>query len=143
MWGGLLLIALGIVGASAAGQSLAWQMQTRWKYTSGHCRVVKAEVVPSNNGYELNIEHQVEVDGQVYRATRNTEQTTPSYNNLPDAETALASYPVGSLQPCWYDAADPNRHSVLVRRDMDTLLQSTVMAVSLLLGITGIWLLRR
>ena len=141
-WFGVLLVLMSIVGVCAALNSLCWQLQTRWQYTEGVCRVVTAEIVHFNNSYELNIEHQVEVNGRKYRPTRNTEQHNPSYNNLHDAEEALQRYRAGSEHPCWYDDADPDRHSVLVSRDMDTRTQSMVLCVSLALGVIGVSLVK-
>jgi len=143
VWIGVALTVLAAVVVAAAVQSLSWQLQTRLRFTKGQCRVVAAEIVKYSYSYELRIAHQVEIDGRAYGRHENTEQHTPSYNNRKDAEESLAHYSVGSVHPCWYNAKDPARYSVLVRRDMDTGGQFVVLVVGLTLGAGGIWLASR
>ncbi|MGE0757138.1 MAG: DUF3592 domain-containing protein [Pirellulaceae bacterium] len=137
---GVITLCLAAIGLAAAIQSLSWQLQTRLRYTAGTCRVVAAEIVEASGNFELRIAHQVEAHGQVYPRNENTEQYTPSYRRREDAEASLANYAVGSVHPCWYDARNPRRYSVLVRYSMDTGTQCLVLAASLLLGTGGVWL---
>ncbi|MEQ8786322.1 MAG: hypothetical protein RIC55_08480 [Pirellulaceae bacterium] len=138
---GLLLVIIGVVGAAASVNSLAWQIQTRWSYSAGTCRVVSARVVQVGHGYELDIAHQVEVDGRAYRPTRNTDQSPPAYASRAEAEAALASFSIGSVHRCWYDAQHPDLHSLLIHRDMDPWTQSGVLVVSLVAAVAGAGLL--
>jgi Protein of unknown function (DUF3592) len=142
-WFGVSLAVLAAVIIAAAVQSLSWQIQTRLRFTKGHCRVVAADIVKVSNSYELRIAHQVEIEGRTYSRNENTEQHTPSYSNRQDAEESLAHYSVGSVHPCWYNAEDPTRYSVLVRRDMDTGVQFAILVLGLALGAGGIWLASR
>jgi len=135
---GLILMFVAVIGIFSALQSLVWQLQTRLRYTEGRAVVVSAKIVPQGtHSHELHIEHSVEIDGRWYRPTRNTEQHNPSYGNLADAEEALDYFGVGSVHPCWYDPADPDKHSVLIRHSMDLAGQPRVFGFSLLMGIIG------
>ena len=143
-WLGWSLVACGLIAACASVQTVTWQLQTLWRYTEGQCRIVSAKVVRADGMYRLEVLHQVEIDGRRYRATENTEQDTPRYNTLEEAQARLErSYPVGSLQPCWYDAADPNRHSVLVTEGIRPLKRLTLLGASLAVMVLGGWLVRR
>lgn len=88
--------------------------------------------------FELRIAHQVEIDGQAYGRSENTEQYTPSYHTRQDAEEAISRYKIGSVHPCWYNAKDPARSSVLVDRSMDTEFQLIAFAISLAVGALGV-----
>src|SRR5262249_39029804 len=109
-WLGWLLIACGLIASCPSLQTLTWELQTLWRYTEAHCRIISAEVVRADGRYRLKVLHQVEIVGRRYRTTENTEQDTPTYNTLEEAQDRLGrSYPIGSLQPCWDDAAHPHR----------------------------------
>ena len=133
----MALAILAFVGIAASLQSLSWQVLTRLRYTRGTCRVVAADIVQVGDLHELRVAHQVEIDGQAFGRTENTEQFTPSYSDRKDAEESLLNYAVGTVHPCWYSPNDPAHNSVLVRRDMDTGTQSAVLAISLLIGAVG------
>lgn len=100
--------------------------------------MVAAEIVKVTNNFEIRVAHQVEIDGRAFGRSENTEQYTPSYNSRQEAEESLAQYAVGSVHPCWYDAKDPARSSVLIDRSMDTGFQFAVFAISLAVGALGI-----
>jgi hypothetical protein len=60
------------------------------------------------------VTHQVEVDGEAYPPNENTEEFTPTANSVEELAPYQALYADGSVHPCWYDASDPARYSVLV-----------------------------
>ena len=105
--------------------------------------MVAADIVRVANSFELRIAHQVEINGRAFGRSENTEQDTPTYNSHAEAEKSLAKYAIGSVHPCWYDAQDPARSSVLVDRSMDTGFQLAVFAISLAVGALGIKLALR
>jgi hypothetical protein len=113
--GALLILFLGVGTAAHALRSVCWRLKTRWLYQQGQCRVVKAEVTLMDGSYVVEVEHQVEADGRPYRRTTNTEEERPEAGTRGEAEELLKGYQVGQLYPCWYDAADPDAHSVLLR----------------------------
>ncbi|MBL8827082.1 MAG: hypothetical protein JNM18_08855 [Planctomycetaceae bacterium] len=142
-WPGAVLLLIVLVGIGASLEGLSWQLLTMLRYTRGSCRVVAAEIVPMANTYELRIAHEVLLPTGVTGRNENTEQHTPSYNNRVDAEASLAHYAIGTVHPCWYDADNPARYSVLVRRGIDPTVQFIVLGVSMLIGWVGLSMVRR
>jgi hypothetical protein len=110
-----LILFLGVGTAVHALGSVCWRLKTGWLYQEGRCRVVAAQVALMDGSYVVEVEHQVEIDGRHYRRTTNTEEEQPEAGTRAEAEELLKRYEVGQLYPCWYDAADPDAHSVLLR----------------------------
>jgi hypothetical protein len=113
--GALIIFFLGAGTAASVLQSVCWRLLTQCRYQEGRCRVVKATVAPMDGSWVVDVEHRVEIDGRQYRPTTNTEEERPNAATREEAEQLLRHYQVGQLYPCWYDAADPNAHSVLLR----------------------------
>jgi hypothetical protein len=113
--GTLIIFFLGLGTTAYVVKSVCWRLKTGWFYREGQCRVVKAEVVRAESAWLVDVQHRVEVDGRQYRPTTNTEEETPEAFSPEDAEKLLARYEVGQLYPCWYNAADPDAYSVLLR----------------------------
>ena len=113
--GTLLIFFLGFGTTADVVRSVCWRLKTKGRYQEGQCRVVKAEVVRAETDWLVDVQHRVEVDGRQYKPTTNTEEETPEAYSPEDAEKLLARYEVGLLYPCWYDAANPDAYSVLLR----------------------------
>lgn len=142
-WLGWPLAFCGVLGCFGSLRTLQWELMTLWRYTEGKCRIVSARVIEADGNYRLEVRHQVEIDGRAYQSRENTEQDAPTYNDRAEAEARLArSYPLDSIQPCWYDAADPDRHSVLVTEGITPLRSVSIFGISLLMTVVGAWMIR-
>lgn len=143
-WFGWPLAFCGVLGFFGSLRTLQWELMTLWRYTAGTCRIVSSRVVAADGHYRLEVRHQVELDGRIYQSRENTEQDAPTYNDRAEAEARLArSYPVDSIQPCWYDAADPDRHSVLVTEGIYPGRSAAILGISMAMTVAGAWLIRR
>ena len=112
----LIIMFLGVGTAVDAVRSVCWTLKTKWLYQEGECRVVKADVALMDGIYVVDVEHRVEIDGrQIQTHHTNTEEERPLASTRDAAEELLKRYEVGKLYPCWYDAANPDAHSVLLR----------------------------
>jgi hypothetical protein len=137
---GVLIIFFAFGTVASTLQSVCWRLKTQWYYQEGHCRVVNATVERMDGNWVVDVEHRVEIEGRQYRPTTNTEEERPSASTKEEAEQLLRRYQVGQLYPCWYDAADPNRHSVLLRDGLNPWEPLTFLWLSPLLASPGILL---
>lgn len=143
LWLGWPLLLCGVIGLAASLRTVFWELKTLALYTEGRCQVVSAQAVYGDGTYWLEVKHVVQIPGQTYRSNTNTEQDAPTYNTQEEAQERLTRYAVGSTHPCWYDAANPERYSVLVLDGIHVGRSLAVLAVCLALGAIGSMLVWR
>lgn len=117
IFGALIIFFLGFGTAASTLQSVAWRLNIQRNYEESQCRITKAAVIKSveDGPYAVDVEHQLEVNGTVYPPTTWTEEERPHAPTQQEAEAMLARYPVGEHCPCWYNKANPEHNSVLLR----------------------------
>jgi hypothetical protein len=139
---GLLIGLFGLFALSGPIRSFIWEMKVQCLYTEGKCRVLSSRIGRAGDGGgipALYVTHQVEVDGKTYPPNENTEEFPPTANSVEALAPYQARYADGSVHPCWYDAADPARYSVLVHEGLHPWRTLAYGAIPLpILGLSGL-----
>jgi hypothetical protein len=122
---GLMINVFAVFLMSGSLRSFLWEMKTQCFYTEGKCRVVSSRIGRGPDTGDtpgtlpaLYVTHQLEVDGKVYPPNENTEELALTANTEEELAPYRARYADGSVHPCWYDASDPGRYSVLVHEGL-------------------------